>query len=64
MDIVTKGFVVSLLVFACILFGGGLVLFRGSEVGTQASTAAAFVVGYSVLCWFDRRENRFNRYRR
>ncbi len=64
MDIVTKGFVVSLLVAACILFGGGLFLFRGFEVGTQASTATAFVVGYSVLCWFDRRENRFNRYKR
>ena len=63
MDIVTKGFVISLLVAACILFGGGL-LFRGSEVGTQASTAAAFVIGYSVLCWFDRREGRYGRHKR
>jgi hypothetical protein len=64
MDIGIKGFVVSLLVAACILFGGGLFLFRGSEVGTQASTAAAFVIGYSVLCWFDRREGRYGRHKR
>lgn len=47
MAVITKGFVVSLLVFVCILFGGGL-LFRNSEAGTQASTAAAFLV-YSAL---------------
>lgn len=64
MDIVTKGFVISLLVAVCILFGGGLFLFPGSEVGTQASTVAAFAIGYSVLCWFDRREGRYGRHKR
>jgi hypothetical protein len=57
MKVVTKGFVVSLLVFNCILFSGGLLL-RHSEAGVQASTTVAFVVGQTVLWWFDKREGR------
>jgi hypothetical protein len=54
---ITRGFYVSLLVFASILFLGGL-LFRGSEAGVQAAVVAAYLIGATVLCAFDIREGR------
>ncbi len=54
---ITKGFCISLLVFACILCVGGI-LFHDSEAGLQASTAVAIVIGAVVLRVFDTREGR------
>jgi hypothetical protein len=54
---ITKGFYVSLLVFAGILLLGGL-LFRDSEAGVQVAVVAAYLVGATVLCVFDIREGR------
>ena len=48
MTVITKGFVVSMLVFVCVLFGGGL-FFRDSEAGMQASAAAAFLICSALL---------------
>jgi hypothetical protein len=63
MTVITKGFVVSMLVFVCILFGGGL-LFRDSEAGTQATTAAAFLICSALLVIFPTLEKRRGRRKR
>lgn len=60
---IDRAFIVSLLVFVGILFGGGF-LFRGSEVGMYASTAVAFVVGPVLLVVLDIREGRFDERKR
>jgi hypothetical protein len=60
---IDRGFIISLLVFVCILFGGAL-LFRDSEVGMYASTAVAFVVGPVLLVVLDIREGRFDERKR
>ena len=59
---IDRAFVVSLLVFACILFGGGLV-FRHSEVGGYASALGAFLVGPALLVLLDTRKDRPGRRR-
>jgi hypothetical protein len=63
MKVFDRAFGVSLFVFACILFGGGL-LFRHSEVGTYASTAIALLVGPVLLVVLAARERRASGRRR
>ena len=60
MDMITKGFVASYLIFAGIL-GVGVVFFHDSEAGMQANTAAAIVVGAVMLRLFDTLEGRGGR---
>jgi hypothetical protein len=57
MKVIDRAFKVSMLVFVCILFGGGL-LFQNSEAGTYASTAVAFVVGPVLLMFLSTLEGR------
>ena len=57
MELSRRNFVVSLLVTACILFTGSILL-RHSETAVQANAAVSFAIGISLLLYLDERERR------
>jgi hypothetical protein len=63
MKMIDTSFVVSMLAFVCILFGGGF-LFHSSEAGMTAIVVIAFGVGSTVLVELDMRSGRIGRRKR
>jgi hypothetical protein len=60
MELSRRNFVISLLVTACILLPGSLLL-RDSETAVQANAVVSFVIGLSLLLFLDERERKRRR---